>query len=119
MLGRLNTEAGQAEFIEKFGQEAWDQYAENGVLPEEIISGMESYVDSLMSSIDEMYSKMEDMFDTYLDLLDMYADKFDQIADKLSNNASKLDVYQELLEFSGQQYRVEDDGTHSGQEARR
>lgn len=119
LLGRLNTEAGQAEFIEKFGQEAWDQYAENGVLPEEIISGMESYVDSLMSSIDEMYSKMEDMFDTYLDLLDMYADKFDQIADKLSNNASKLDVYQELLEFSGQQYRVEDDGTHSGQEARR
>lgn len=119
LLGRLNTEAGQAEFIEKFGQEAWDQYAENGVLPEEVISGMESYIDSLMSSIDEMYSKMEDMFDTYLDLLDMYADKFDQIADKLSNNASKLDVYQELLEFSGQQYRVEDDGTHSGQEARR
>lgn len=119
LLGRLNTEAGQAEFIEKFGQEAWDQYAENGVLPEEIVSEMQSYVDSLMSSIDEMYSKMEDMFDTYLDLLDMYADKFDQIADKLSNNASKLDVYQELLEFSGQQYRVEDDGTHSGQEARR
>lgn len=119
LLGKLNTEAGQAEFIEKFGQEAWDQYAENGVLPEEIVSEMQSYVDSLMSSIDEMYSKMEDMFDTYLDLLDMYADKFDQIADKLSNNASKLDVYQELLEFSGQQYRVEDDGTHSGQEARR
>lgn len=119
VLNNLNTEAGQDYFIEKYGQKAWDEYSKEGILPEEIVSGLQDSISDMMSSVDEMYSKMEDMFDTYLDLLDLYADKFDQIADKLSNNASKLDVYQELLEFSGQQYRVEDDGTHSGQEARR
>jgi hypothetical protein len=75
---------------------------------------MKSYISDMMSSVDDMYDKMEGMFDTYLDLLQMYADKFDQIADKLNMNATKLDTYQELLEFSGQQY----DG-RQGQEARK
>lgn len=114
VLNNLNTEAGQDYFIEKYGQKAWDEYAKEGILPEEIVSGLQDSIKDMMSSVDEMYSKMEDMFDTYLDLLDLYADKFDQIADKLSLNASKLDVYQELLEFSGQQYNG-----RQGQEARK
>lgn len=114
VLNNLNTEAGQDYFIEKYGQKAWDEYSKEGILPEEIVSGLQDSISDMMSSVDEMYSKMEDMFDTYLDLLDMYADKFDQIADKLSLNASKLDVYQELLEFSGQQYNG-----RQGQEARK
>lgn len=114
VLNNLNTEAGQDYFIEKYGQKAWDEYSKEGILPEEIVSGLQDSISDMMSSVDEMYSKMEDMFDTYLDLLDLYADKFDQIADKLSLNASKLDVYQELLEFSGQQYNG-----RQGQEARK
>lgn len=114
VLNNLNTEAGQDYFIEKYGQKAWDEYSKEGILPEEIVSGLQDSISDMMSSVDEMYSKMEDMFDTYLDLLDMYADKFDQIADKLSLNASKLNVYQELLEFSGQQYNG-----RQGQEARK
>lgn len=114
VLNNLNSAAGQEYFIEKYGQEAWDEYSKNGILPEELVSGLQSYISDMMSSVDDMYSKMEDMFDTYLDLLDMYADKFDQIADKLNLNASKLDVYQELLEFSGQQYNG-----RQGQEARK
>lgn len=114
VLNNLNTEAGQDYFIEKYGQKAWDEYSKEGILPEEIVSGLQDSISDMMSSVDDMYSKMEDMFDTYLDLLSMYADKFDQIADKLNLNASKLDVYQELLEFSGQQY----DG-RQGQEARK
>lgn len=114
VLNNLNSAAGQEYFIEKYGQEAWDEYAKDGILPEELVSGLQNYIKDMMSSVDDMYSKMEDMFDTYLDLLSMYADKFDQIADKLSLNASKLDVYQELLEFSGQQYNG-----RQGQEARK
>lgn len=114
VLNNLNSAAGQEYFIEKYGQEAWDEYSKNGILPEELVSGLQDYISDMMSSVDDMYSKMEDMFDTYLDLLDMYADKFDQIADKLNLNASKLDVYQELLEFSGQQYNG-----RQGQEARK
>lgn len=114
VLNNLNSAAGQEYFIEKYGQEAWDEYSKNGILPEELVSGLQDYISDMMSSVDDMYSKMEDMFDTYLDLLDLYADKFDQIADKLSLNASKLDVYQELLEFSGQQYNG-----RQGQEARK
>lgn len=114
VLNNLNSAAGQEYFIEKYGQEAWDEYSKDGILPEELVSGLQSYIKDMMSSVDDMYSKMEDMFDTYLDLLDMYADKFDQIADKLNLNASKLDVYQELLEFSGQQYNG-----RQGQEARK
>lgn len=114
VLNNLNSASGQEYFIEKYGQEAWDEYSKNGILPEELVSGLQDYISDMMSSVDDMYSKMEDMFDTYLDLLDLYADKFDQIADKLSLNASKLDVYQELLEFSGQQYNG-----RQGQEARK
>lgn len=114
VLNNLNTEAGQDYFIDKYGQKAWDEYFKEGILPEEIVSGLQDSIKDMMSSVDDMYSKMEDMFDTYLDLLDLYADKFDQIADKLSLNASKLDVYQELLEFSGQQYNG-----RQGQEARK
>lgn len=114
VLNNLNSASGQEYFIEKYGQEAWDEYSKNGILPEELVSGLQDYISDMMSSVDDMYSKMEDMFDTYLDLLDLYADKFDQIADKLNLNASKLDVYQELLEFSGQQYNG-----RQGQEARK
>ena len=114
VLNNLNSASGQEYFIEKYGQEAWDEYSKNGILPEDLVSGLKDYINDMMSSVDDMYSKMEDMFDTYLDLLDLYADKFDQIADKLSLNASKLDVYQELLEFSGQQYNG-----RQGQEARK
>lgn len=114
VLNNLNSAAGQEYFIEKYGPEAWEEYSKDGILPEELVSGLKGYIRDMMSSVDDMYSKMEDMFDTYLDLLGMYADKFDQIADKLNLNTSKLDVYQELLEFSGQQY----DG-RQGQEARK
>lgn len=114
VLNNLNSASGQEYFIEKYGPEAWEEYSKNGILPEDLVSGLQDYISDMMSSVDDMYSKMEDMFDTYLDLLDLYADKFDQIADKLSLNASKLDVYQELLEFSGQQYNG-----RQGQEARK
>ena len=114
VLNNLNSASGQEYFIDKYGPEAWEEYSKNGILPEELVSGLQDYIKDMMSSVDDMYSKMEDMFDTYLDLLDLYADKFDQIADKLSLNASKLDVYQELLEFSGQQYNG-----RQGQEARK
>lgn len=112
MINSLNTAAGQEQFIKTYGQEAWDEYAASGVLPEEAIDGIKDYVSDLTSAIDDMYSKMEDMFDTYLDLLDMYIDKFDQIADKISRNSNKLDMYEQLLEFSGQQW------TSEGQTAR-
>lgn len=112
MINSLNTAAGQEQFIKTYGQEAWDEYAASGVLPEEAIDGIKDYVSDLTSAIDDMYSKMEDMFDTYLDLLDMYIDKFDQIADKISRNSDKLDTYERLLEFSGQQW------TSEGQTAR-
>lgn len=112
MINNLNTAAGQEEFIKVYGQEAWDEYAASGVLPEEAIDGIKSYISDLTSAIDDMYSKMEDMFDTYLDALEMFADKFDQIADKLSHNIDKLDTYQEILEFSGQGW------TTQGQTAR-
>lgn len=112
MINNLNTAAGQEQFIKTYGQEAWDEYAASGVLPEEAIDGIKSYISDLTSAIDDMYSKMEDMFDTYLDLLDMYIEKFDQIADKISRNSDKLDTYEQLLEFSGQQW------TSEGQTAR-
>lgn len=112
MINSLNTAAGQEQFIKTYGQEAWNEYAASGVLPEEAIDGIKDYVSDLTSAIDDMYSKMEDMFDTYLDLLDMYIDKFDQIADKISRNSDKLDTYERLLEFSGQQW------TSEGQTAR-
>lgn len=112
MINNLNTAAGQEQFIKVYGQEAWDEYAASGVLPEEAIDGIKGYVSDLTSAIDDMYSKMEDLFDTYLDALDMFADKFDQIADKLSHNIDKLDTYQEILEFSGQGW------TAQGQTAR-
>lgn len=112
MINNLNTAAGQEQFIKVYGQEAWDEYAASGILPEEAIDGIKSYISDLTSSIDDMYSKMEDMFDTYLDALEMFADKFDQIADKLSHNIDKLDTYQEILEFSGQGW------TAQGQTAR-
>lgn len=112
MINNLNTAAGQEQFIKTYGQEAWDEYAASGVLPEEAIDGIKDYVSDLTSAIDDMYSKMEDMFDTYLDLLDMYIEKFDQIADKISRNSDKLDTYERLLEFSGQQW------TSEGQTAR-
>lgn len=112
MINNLNTAAGQEQFIKVYGQEAWDEYAASGVLPEEAIDGIKDYVSDLTSAIDDMYSKMEDMFDTYLDLLDMYIEKFDQIADKISRNSDKLDMYEQLLEFSGQQW------TSEGQTAR-
>ena len=112
MINSLNTAAGQEQFIKTYGQEAWDEYAASGVLPEEAIDGIKDYISDLTSAIDDMYSKMEDMFDTYLDLLDMYIEKFDQIADKISRNSDKLDTYERLLEFSGQQW------TSEGQTAR-
>ena len=114
LLNNLNTAEGQSYFIEKFGQEAWNEYAETGVLPEEIISEMKSSIDEMISAVDDMYSKMEEMFDTYLELLDLYIEKFDQIADKLSRQNDKLDTYQQLLEFSGQQY-----SGRQGQQARK
>lgn len=114
LLNNLNTTEGQSYFIEKFGQEAWNEYAETGVLPEEIISEMKSSIDEMISAVDDMYSKMEEMFDTYLELLDLYIEKFDQIADKLSRQNDKLDTYQQLLEFSGQQYNG-----RQGQQARK
>lgn len=112
MINNLNTAAGQEQFIKTYGQEAWDEYAASGVLPEEAIDGIKGYISDLTSAIDDMYSKMEDMFDTYLDLLDMYIEKFDQIANKISRNSDKLDTYERLLEFSGQQW------TSEGQTAR-
>lgn len=112
MINNLNTAAGQEQFIKVYGQEAWDEYAASGVLPEEAIDGIKGYIGDLTSAIDDMYSKMEDLFDTYLDALEMFADKFDQIADKLSHNIDKLDTYQEILEFSGQGW------TAQGQTAR-
>lgn len=112
MINNLNTAAGQEQFIKTYGQEAWDEYAASGVLPEEAIDGIKGYISDLTGAIDDMYSKMEDMFDTYLDLLDMYIEKFDQIADKISRNSDKLDMYEQLLEFSGQQW------TSEGQTAR-
>lgn len=112
MINNLNTAAGQEQFIKVYGQEAWDEYAASGILPEEAIDGIKDYIGDLTSSIDDMYSKMEDLFDTYLDALEMFADKFDQIADKLSHNIDKLDTYQEILEFSGQGW------TAQGQTAR-
>lgn len=112
MINNLNTAAGQEQFIKVYGQEAWDEYAASGILPEEAIDGIKDYIGDLTSAIDDMYSKMEDLFDTYLDALEMFADKFDQIADKLSHNIDKLDTYQEILEFSGQGW------TAQGQTAR-
>lgn len=119
MLNNLNTEAGKSEFIDKFGPEAWEEYASSGVLPAEIIDGIKDYTNTLMDRVDALYENMEEMFDTYLELLDKYIEKFDGIISKIDRSNSKLDVYQQLLEFSGQEYRVEKDGTHSGQEARK
>ena len=113
MLNQLNTEAGQGYFIEKFGQEAWDTYTETGKIPEEVMSALFDQYENLVSAVDELYDKMDEMFDQYLELLEMYIDKFDEITDKISRNNDKLDLYEQLLEFSGQGY-----GSRLGMEAR-
>lgn len=88
----------------QFG-DAWNEYINgNYGKPEEIIEALQDDFDSMLGYIDSMYSNAEEMLSQYIDTLDLYMDKFDRIANKISANNDRLQMFQELLEFSGKQY---------------
>lgn len=93
------------EFIAAFGEEAYQEYLDgNGRIPAEVIEQMESNASDMIGYLDDMYSSAEEMLSQYIEILEMYMDEFDKIATKLEQQNDRLDMYQELLEFSGQQY---------------
>lgn len=93
------------EFIAAFGEEAYQEYLDgNGRIPAEVIEQMESNASDMIGYLDDMYSSAEEMLSQYIKILEMYMDEFDKIATKLEQQNDRLDMYQELLEFSGQQY---------------
>lgn len=106
-LEDLRSPEGQAKFIATYGPEAWADYVNQGILPEELYSAMEDEYSTMFDAMESYYDMVDQMFEGYLDLLDIYQDRFDQIVDKLDTQMDRLDLYQELLEFSGQQYTDE------------
>lgn len=106
-LEDLRSPEGQAKFISTYGPEAWADYVNQGILPEELYSAMEDEYSTMFDAMESYYDMVDQMFEGYLDLLDIYQDRFDQIIDKLDSQMDRLDLYQELLEFSGQQYTDE------------
>lgn len=93
------------DFIAAFGEEAYQKYLDgNGRIPAEVIEQMESNASDMIGYLDDMYSSAEEMLSQYIEILEMYMDEFDKIATKLEQQNDRLDMYQELLEFSGQQY---------------
>lgn len=106
-LEDLRSPEGQAKFISTYGPEAWADYVNQGILPEELYSAMEDEYSTMFDAMESYYDMVDQMFEGYLDLLDIYQDRFDQIVDKLDTQMDRLDLYQELLEFSGQQYTDE------------
>lgn len=93
------------EFIAAFGEEAYQEYLDgNGRIPAEVIEQMESNASDMIGYLDDMYSSAEEMLSQYIEILELYMDEFDKIATKLEQQNDRLDMYQELLEFSGQQY---------------
>lgn len=99
-----NPNAGWFSDEAQFG-DAWNEYINgNYGKPEEIIEALQDDFDSMLGYIDSMYSNAEEMLSQYIDTLDLYMDKFDRIANKISANNDRLQMFQELLEFSGKQY---------------
>lgn len=92
-------------FKDTFSPEAWDKYIEsNGALPAEVLEAMQDDADSMIDYMNSMYDTAEEMFGQYIEVLNMYMDEFDKIANKISANNDKLEMFQELLEFSGKRY---------------
>lgn len=94
-----------AWFKNEFGEEAWNEYISgNGGLPAEVLEAMQNDADSMIDYINSMYDTAEEMFGQYIEVLNMYMEEFDKIADKISANNDRLEMFQELLEFSGRRY---------------
>lgn len=94
-----------AWFKNEFGEEAWNEYISgNGGLPAEVLEAMQDDADSMIGYMNSMYDTAEEMFGQYIEVLNMYMEEFDKIADKISANNDKLEMFQELLEFSGRRY---------------
>lgn len=53
----LNTPEGAAEYIKRYGKDAWDDYMKNGGLPQELMAEIEGIVEALDGYEEQLYEK--------------------------------------------------------------
>lgn len=99
-------------FEGEFTSEAWNEYIQgNYGDPAELMEALQDDADSMIGFLNDMYDTAEEMLGQYIEVLELYMDDFDKIADRISYNNDRLEMFKELMEFSGKQY------TSAGREA--
>lgn len=92
-------------FEGEFTSEAWNEYIQgNYGDPAELMEALQDDVDSMIGFLNDMYDTAEEMLGQYIEVLELYMDDFDKIADRISYNNDRLEMFKELMEFSGKQY---------------
>lgn len=99
-------------FEGEFTSEAWNEYIQgNYGDPAELMEALQDDADSMIGFLNDIYDTAEEMLGQYIEVLELYMDDFDKIADRISYNNDRLEMFKELMEFSGKQY------TSAGREA--
>lgn len=92
-------------FEGEFTSEAWNEYIQgNYGDPAELMEALQDDADSMIGFLNDMYDTAEEMLGQYIEVLELYMDDFDKIADRISYNNDRLEMFKELMEFSGKQY---------------
>lgn len=99
----LNTPEGTAEYIKRYGKDAWDDYMKNGGLPQELMAEIEGIVEALDGYEEQLYEKNAQMFDQYRTLIDYWIREFDKINESLDQQLTRLELYDRVMRTTGKQ----------------
>ena len=93
------------KFSAMFGEEAWKKYLMgDGVVPQEVMDQLGEMADSMVDNLQTQFDTGAKMIDQYIQILEMTMDEFDKIATKIEHQNETLDMYMDLLDFSGKDH---------------
>lgn len=93
------------KFSAMFGEEAWKKYIMgDGVVPQEVMDQLGEMADSMVDNLQTQFDTGAKMIDQYIQILEMTMDEFDKIATKIEHQNETLDMYMDLLDFSGKDH---------------
>lgn len=99
----LNTSEGAAEYIKRYGKDAWDNYIKNGGSPQELMAEIEGIIEALDGYEEQLYEKNAQMFDQYRTLIDYWIQEFDKINESLDQQLTRLELYDRVMRTTGKQ----------------
>lgn len=93
------------KFSAMFGEEAWKKYIMgDGIVPQEVMDQLGEMADSMVDNLQTQFDTGAKMIDQYIQILEMTMDEFDKIATKIEHQNETLDMYMDLLDFSGKDH---------------